>query len=103
VQLKRTLRCDKISLYLAEDEGFEQMICEGQTVLQDGASGDTVTGERAVYQPGSRRVRVEGSPVTLRDAQGTEIQGRVLIYDFGTATARVETEPPGSSSQAENP
>lgn len=94
IQLQRTLRCQEIVLYLGEDEGFDQMICEGGSQLLDGESGNSVVGERAIYKPGSRTVRVEGSPVVLRDSQGAEIQGKVLIYDFETATARIESEPP---------
>ena len=97
IQLQRTLRCQEIVLFLGEDEGFEQMICEGQTHLLDGESGNSVVGERAIYQPGGRTVRVEGSPVVLRDSQGAEIQGKVLIYDFETATALIESEPPDLS------
>lgn len=93
VQLKRSLRCEEIQLYLGEDGGFDRMICEGSVHLQDGESGNSVQGEKATYRPGDRTVEVEGSPVILRDPDGTQIQGKTLVYDFETATAQIKSAP----------
>lgn len=94
VQLERTLRCQEMVLFFADNDAVDEMNCEGGTQLIDGASGNTVVGERAVYRPAERTVQVEGTPVTMRDRRGTEIKGKVLVYDIDTATARIKSEPP---------
>jgi lipopolysaccharide transport protein LptA len=93
VQLQKSLRCNEIRLFLAEEGGFEKMICEGSVQMQDAESGNSVIGERATYRPGEEKVEVDGSPVVLRDSDGTQIQGKTLIYDFATATAQVRSVP----------
>ena len=93
VQLKRSLRCGEIQLYLGEEGGFDRMICKGDVFLQDGESGNSVRGDKATYRPGARTVEVEGTPVVLRDPDGTQIQGKTLVYDFETATAQIKSAP----------
>ena len=94
VQLQKSLRCDEIQLFLAEDGGFDMMTCEGSVVLEDGESGNTVLGDKANYRPGDDRAEVEGSPVVVRDRDGLQLQGKTLIYDFTTATAWMKSAPP---------
>ncbi len=94
VQLQKSLRCQEIQLYLGEEGGFDKMICEGSVYMQDGESGNSVSGERATYRPGEETVEVDGSPVVLRDSDGTRIEGKTLIYDFETATAQIKSAPP---------
>jgi lipopolysaccharide export system protein LptA len=91
VQGKRTLRCTEIKLLLGESSGFEELRCEGSTRIEDAESGNTVTGERAIYLPDVERVRVFGNPVIMRDGKGGVLQGKVLIYDFKAATARLQS------------
>ncbi len=97
VQLKRSLRCEEIQLYLKKDGGFDRMICEGSVYLQDGESGNSVRGETATYRPGDRTVEVEGSPVILQDPEGLQMQGKTLVYDFETATAQLKSAVPASA------
>jgi lipopolysaccharide transport protein LptA len=94
VQLQKSLRCNEIHLFLGEEGGFDKMICEGSVFMQDGESGNSVSGERATYRPGAETVEVDGSPVVLRDSDGTKIEGKTLIYDFATATAQIKSAPP---------
>jgi lipopolysaccharide transport protein LptA len=94
VQLQKSLRCQEIQLYLGEEGGFDKMICEGSVYMQDGESGNSVSGERATYRPGEETVEVDGSPVVLRDSEGMRIEGKTLIYDFETATAQIKSAPP---------
>jgi len=102
IQLQRSLKCEEIQLFLGEDEGFEEMICEGSVYLQDGESGNSVIGNKATYRPGARTVEVEGAPVVLRDKDGTQIQGKTLIYDFDTATAQIKSAPPEPPQSTDN-
>ena len=97
VQLKKSLRCEEIQLYMGEEGGFDRMICEGSVTLQDGESGNSVEGDRATYRPGDRSIEVEGSPVVLRDPDGTRIEGKTLVYDFETATAQMKSAPSTSN------
>lgn len=96
VQLQKSLRCEEIQLYLAEDGGFDRMICEGSVFMQDSESGNSVSGDRATYRPGEEKVEVDGNPVVLREKDGGQFQGKTLIYDFATATAQLKSEPPES-------
>ena len=93
VQLKRSLRCEEIRLFLADEGGFDRMICEGSVYLQDGESGNSVRGDTATYRPGARTVEVEGAPVILQDPDGLQMQGKTLVYDFETATAQLKSAP----------
>jgi lipopolysaccharide transport protein LptA len=93
VQAKKTMTCVEIQLRLAEDQGFEEMSCQGSARLEDAETGNTVSGEHIVYYPETSLATVTGSPVVMRDGKGGEIQGKELIYDFATGTARVRSAP----------
>ncbi len=81
----RTLTCHEMEIYLAEQGGMEQMVCTGDVHVDDPGQGRSLTGERAVYDPGARTVEVEAAKagkVTMHDQDGNVIEGPRMIYEI---------------------
>ncbi len=93
-QAGSSLTCDDLDVMLAEGSELDQMICTGNSLIENPTQGHTVTGERAVYRPQSASVEISGRPVVLTDAAGGKIRGGVVLYDLETGTARVQTGVP---------
>lgn len=83
------LECERLVAELDEQQKIRALLLEEQVLIRDLATGRTVTGDRARYEPGTKTVVVEGAKVVLKDHAGTEVSGRRVIYDLGTGKAQV--------------
>jgi LPS export ABC transporter protein LptC/lipopolysaccharide transport protein LptA len=119
VQEGKTLTCERLDVEIGEDNKAEVMTCTGDAKMNDPKMGRLITGEKAVYDLGTRRMEITGEKVTMKDRDGNQVQGKRVIYlvDEGkvevkgknetaapTATpvpAATPTPPPGSGGASQ--
>lgn len=89
----RSLACLELDVELDGGGGseVERMICSGNAMIESPADGQTVSGEQALYLPGSESIEVSGNPVVLRSADGRQVRGARVVYDLETGQATVLT------------
>jgi len=87
----RNLRCSLLEALLGDGDRFERLTCTGETVLEDPASGQTVRGQEAIYDPDEGTVRVSGNPAVMQKSDGAQLRGPVVIYDIDSGTARLHS------------
>lgn len=97
-QGERVLVCRELEIDLDEEGQAERMTCTGRVELEDRATGNTATGERAVYELGARTIDITGQPVVLTRDDGSEIAGRRVLYDVDAGRARVLSGPGAAES-----
>lgn len=87
----RSLTCVDLDVELDGGSEVERMVCSGSAMIESPADGQTVSGERALYLPGSESIEVSGNPVVLRSADGRQVRGARVVYDLETGQATVLT------------
>ena len=99
----RTLTCRDVEVELEEGGGARRMTCEGTAVLHDPMAGHQVTGDRALYEVGSRDVTITGEPAIMRGKSGERVEGHRLVYNLDRGRARIEIVERPPADPAETP
>jgi LPS export ABC transporter protein LptC/lipopolysaccharide transport protein LptA len=80
VQEGKTLTCERLDVEIGEDNKAEVMTCAGDAKMNDPKMGRLITGDKAVYDLGTRRMEITGEKVTMKDREGNQVQGKRVIY-----------------------
>ncbi len=91
VQGARSMACPRLQLQLDENDDFERMFCEAGTKIDDGAAGNRLSGDTAIYNTTVGKVKILGDPVRLNQAEGGTISSRLMVYDFDTGIAEIDS------------
>jgi lipopolysaccharide transport protein LptA len=99
----KSLACRELEVRLDDAGRARAMTCSGAVRLTDRATGDAATGDRAVYDLGTRTVDITGAPVTLTKGDGGRIEGTRLVYDLDRGRARVTSRSPAAPPPPSDP
>ncbi len=96
----KTLTCQQLDVYVDQNHKAKQMICIGQTHLDDPAAGRKIDGDSAIYRIEIRKIDILGDPVVMHDKDGNLIHGRRLRYSIDDGKVQVLGKDDGPQLQA---
>jgi lipopolysaccharide transport protein LptA len=96
----KTLTCEQLDVYVDQNHKARQMICIGQTHLDDPAAGRKIDGDSAIYRIEIRKIDILGDPVVMHDKDGNIIHGRRLRYSIDDGKVQVLGKDDGPQLQA---
>ncbi len=101
-QSGRTMRCRELDIAVNDERRIDNLLCQGDAVIDDPVAGRNVRGAEVLYTPADGIMLISGEPVILKDRDGTEIRGRRLRYDLESGQVQVLSEPRARPRQPEN-